>query len=228
MIDIPYIAEAAALIGDPARANILSALKDDGVLSATELAYVAGVAPNTASGHLSRLTEADFVRVERRGRHRFYRLACHEVAEALESLEALAARTSPRVPLPGPQASRIRNARSCYDHLAGRVGVKLVESLVGLGYIKATHDDFVLLKRGEKAFTELGVDFQALRSNRRRLTRRCPDWSEQNAHLGGALGAALFSQFTKRGWMRSDGDSRAVTVTPKGKTALRRHFSLDC
>ena len=125
MIDVPYIAEVASLIGDPARANMLSALKDAPVLSATELAHVAGVAPNTASGHLAKLTQARMVTVTRQGRHRYYRLACDEVADALEALEALAVSAAPRQRRPGPRDDSIRFARTCYDHLAGRVGVKL-------------------------------------------------------------------------------------------------------
>ena len=128
MADIPYIAGAAALIGDPSRANMLSALKDDGVLSATELAHVADVAPNTASGHLVRLTEAGMVTVECKGRHRYYSLACHEVAEALEALEALSANIAPRHRPRSHNDDSIRYARSCYDHLAGKLGVRLAEA----------------------------------------------------------------------------------------------------
>ena len=227
MIDIPYIAEVASLIGDPARTNMLSALKDDGVLSATELAHVAGVAPNTASGHLAKLSAAGLVKVEQKGRNRFYGLACHEVAEALESLEALAVRATPRYRPAGQNDLRIREARSCYDHLAGRFGVGLVEALIRLGYLEERNGQFELLKTGEAAFNAFGIDIGKLRACRRRLIRRCPDWSEQQAHLGGALGAALFLQFTERGWLTLEQGSRTVTITSKGKSGLRKQFSLD-
>ena len=228
MIDIPYIAEAAALIGDPGRANMLSALKDDGVLSATELGHVAGVAPNTASGHLARLTEAGMVTVECKGRHRYYSLACHEVAEALEALEALAANIAPRHRPRSHHDEAIRYARSCYDHLAGRLGVRLAEALARLQFIEHTPDGFALLDRGETAFVTLGIDIEALKAKRRRLVRRCPDWSERQAHLGGALGAQLFEQFCDLGWLRRQRGTRAVSVTPKGKSALRKQFRMEC
>jgi DNA-binding transcriptional ArsR family regulator len=228
MIDIPYIAEVAALIGDPSRANMLSALKDDGVLSATELAHVAGVAPNTASGHLARLTEVGMITVECKGRHRYYKLACHEVAEALEALEALAANTAPRHQPRSPHDGAIRYARSCYDHLAGSLGVRLAEAFAQLQYIERTPRGFALLDKGEKAFVSLGIDLDALKAKRRRIVRCCPDWSERAAHLGGALAAELFEQFCDHGWLRRQRGTRAVSVTQKGKAALQDHFRMEC
>ena len=188
MADTPYIAEVAALIGDPARANMLLTLKDVGVLSATELAHVAGVAPNTASGHLARLTEAGIVTVERKGRHRYFRLAGDAVADALEALESLATRSVPRSRPPGPRDPAIRFARSCYDHLAGTLGVRLTWSLASRGYLKAAESNFLLTKKGERAFKNLGIDVDLLRAGRRQLTRRCLDWSEKRPHLGGPWG----------------------------------------
>jgi DNA-binding transcriptional ArsR family regulator len=228
MADIPYIAESAALIGDPARANMLSALKDDGVLSATELAHVAGVAPNTASGHLARLIQAGMITVECKGRHRYYSLACHEVAEALEALEALAANIAPRHRPRSHHDDAIRYARSCYDHLAGRLGVRLAEAFMQLQFIKHTPDGFALLDRGKTAFVTLGIDMDALKAKRRRIVRYCPDWSEREAHLGGALAAELFEKFCDHGWLRRQKGTRAVSVTPKGKAALRKHFRMEC
>ncbi len=227
MMDTPYIAEVAALIGNPARANMLSALKDDGVLSATELAHVGGVAPNTASGHLVRLTEAQIVTVERKGRHRYYRLACDAVADALEALEALAACSAPRYRPPSLRDHAIRSARTCYDHLAGTLGVRLTWSLVSLGYLNATEHEFVLRKKGEKAFRNLGIEVDMLRARRRQFARRCPDWSEQRPHLGGALGASLFARLCEFGWLRPEKGTRAVSVTRQGRTALRDHFQIE-
>ncbi len=228
MVDLPYIAEAAALIGDPARANMLSALKDDGVLSATELAHVAGVAPNTASGHLSKLVDARMIKVERKGRHRFFTLASPEVADALESLEALAENTVPRHRPKNPQDNEIRYARSCYDHLAGSLGVQLAQALVRLEYIDETTHGFDLLVKGADAFTALGINLDALKAKRRCLLRACPDWSERHVHLGGALGARLFEHFCEHGWLRRRRGNRAVAVSPKGRTAFRETFRMRC
>lgn len=228
MVDRPYIAEVAALIGDPARANMLSALKDDGLLSATELSHVAGVAPNTASGHLAKLGAAGLVVVERRGRHRYYALACHEVADALEALEALAARAAPRSRVKAPPKDAVRYARSCYDHLAGSLGVALAEALRRRGYIVGADEDLAVSRKGAAAFDALGIDVAALASGRRRLLRACPDWSERRAHLGGALGAALFERFRELGWLRRRKDSRALSLTPQGRDALRARFGLEC
>lgn len=228
MVALRYIAEVAALIGDPARANMLSALKDDGLLSATELAHVAGVAPNTASGHLARLAAAHLITVSQRGRHRYYALACHEVADALESLEALAARAAPRSRNKTRPEDAIRYARSCYDHLAGSLGVGLAESLTRRGYVERVGDGLTVSRKGAAAFDALGIDVTALAAGRRRLLRACPDWSERRAHLGGALGAALFARFRELGWLRRRRDSRALSVTPQGRTGLRTRFGLDC
>ncbi len=226
-MDTPYIAEVAALIGDPARANMLLALKDDGVLSASELAHVAGVARNTASGHLARLTEAQIVNVERKGRHRYYCLAGDAVADALEALEALATRSALRYRPPNPRDQAIRFARTCYDHLAGTLGARLTWSMVGRGYLKAAESNFLLTKEGERAFKSLGVEVDLLRAGRRQLARRCLDWSEKRPHLGGALGASLFARQCELGWLRPQKGSRVVSVTRHGRTALRDHFQIE-
>lgn len=224
MTDKPYIAEVAALIGDPARANMLLTLKDVGVLSATELGHVAGVAPNTASGHLARLTEAGIITVERKGRHRYYCLAGDAVADALEALEALATRFAPSS---RPRDPAIRFARSCYDHLAGTLGVGLTWSLVGRGYLKAAESNFLLTEEGERTFKNLGIDVDLLRAGRRQFTRRCLDWSEKRPHLGGALGAGLFAGLCELGWLRPQKSSRVVSVTRQGRTALKDNFQIE-
>jgi len=228
MVAMRYIAEVAALIGDPARANMLSALKDGGHLSATELAHVAGVAANTASGHLAKLSAARIVNFERRGRHRYYALACHEVADALESLEALAARAAPR-PRPKAQSDdAIRYARVCYDHLAGILAVRLTESLLRHGYVRRAGGGLVVSRKGEAALDAFGIDVTAFRAGRRSLVRACPDWTERAAHLGGAVGAAVFARLCELGWLRRRKDSRALTVTPAGRAALRSRFGIEC
>jgi DNA-binding transcriptional ArsR family regulator len=227
MLDIPYIAEVAALIGDPARANMLSAMKDDRALTATELAHVAGVAPNTASGHLAKLVQARLVAVEREGRLRWYRLASAQVAETLEALEELAVGAAPRSRFPGPRDEAIRFARVCYDHLAGEVGVRLAGALIGRGYLSDDDGASGLTRKGEKALIRFGLDVEALGTTRRRLVRRCLDWSGRQPHLGGALGASLFLRFHELGWVRRRPGTRAVTVTSRGRQGFRDWFDMQ-
>jgi DNA-binding transcriptional ArsR family regulator len=227
MVDIPYIAEVAALIGVPARADMLLALKTDGVLSATELAHVAGVAPNTASGHLAQLALARLVAVERQGRHRYYRLASAEVAETLEALETLAIKAAPRSRPPHVRDGAVRFARSCYDHLAGQLGVELTWALVNQGTLAASEDGFALTKSGEAAVTDLGINLPVLRTGRRRLLRSCLDWSERRPHLGGALGASLLTRLAALGWLRRQTGTRAVAVTSRGRQAFRDRFQIE-
>lgn len=226
MRDLPYIAEVAALIGDPARANMLTALKDDGVLSATELTHIAGVAPSTASEHLAKLTASGLLICEPRGRHRYYQLARDEVADALEALEALAVRTTPSTYLRHPREQAIRTARTCYDHLAGTLGVNLTWSMVDLGYLQPKTDEFRITETGATIFSDFGVDLDSLRAKRRKLARRCTDWSEQRPHLGGALGASLFSRFCGLGWLIQEPQCRIIQVTALGRVALKDHFGL--
>ena len=227
MVDIPYIAEVASLIGDPARAGMLLALKNDGVISATELAHVAGVAPNTASDHLAKLTRARLIAVERQGRHRYYRLASAQVAEALEALETLAVKAAPRTPAPHVRDGAVRFARSCYDHLAGHLGVKLTWTLVNQGALATSEDGFALTKSGEALFTDLGIDFAALRARRRPLLRSCLDWSERRPHLGGALGASLLTRLSALGWLQRESGTRALAVTSLGRRGFQDRFQIE-
>ena len=227
MIESPYIAEAAALIGDPSRATMLSALMDGRALTATELAYSSGITPQTASGHLARLSEAKLVEVEKQGRHRYYRLANAHVAHALEALMNLAVHGAPRHRPIGPRDDAMRFARTCYDHLAGRVGVALAQSLLADGILKEKNDAFEITSKGGARLDELGIDLASLSKGRRAVASRCLDWSERTPHLGGALGAALLKELEGRKWVnRSDG-TRAVTLTKAGKSGLHRQFGIS-
>lgn len=227
MVDVADITVAAALLGDPARANMLYALKDEGALSATDLAHVAGVAPNTASGHLARLSEAGLVSVHRSGRWRYYRLARARVAEILEALEALAGEIAPEKLETARGGPAIRFARRCYDHLAGRLAVDLTDRLVTLGYMERSSGGLALRDAGRAALAELGVDMDGLDRTRRPVLRRCPDWSEGSFHVGGALGARLFEHFCDRGWLTRRKGVREVGLSPEGKKAFRAHFGLE-
>ena len=218
MKDGPTIAALAALIGDPARANILTLLMDGRALTVSELAQAAGVGLPTASGHIAKLAEAGLVNGERQGRHRYVRLSGPDVAEVLEALMGLAERTGARRVRPGPRDPALRQARVCYDHLAGERGVALMQTLETGGLI-AQASEPVLTAKGAATFTALGIDVDRLARGRRPLCRNCLDWSERRAHLGGALGAALLRALIDHGWARR-GDGRAVSFGPQGWDAL--------
>ncbi|HDO52276.1 MAG TPA: transcriptional regulator [Rhizobiales bacterium] len=227
MIEGPYIAEAAALIGDPSRATMLSALMDGRALTATELAYSSGITPQTASGHLGRLTQARLVEVEKQGRHRYYRLANAHVAHALEALMNLAVHGPPRHRPTGPRDEAMRFARTCYDHLAGRVGVALAQSLLKSGILEERNGAFEITANGEARLEKLGLDLASLNKGRRAVASRCLDWSERMPHLGGALGAVLLKELEAREWLLRVDGTRAVTLTKSGKAGLRRNFGIS-
>lgn len=227
MIEGPYIAEAAALMGDPARANMLSAMMDGRARTASELAYVAGVSPQTASGHLAKLADGQMVAVEKQGRHRYYRLANKDVAHALEALMVVATGGAPRHRPTGPRDEEMRFARTCYDHLAGRLGVGLTESLVAKGFLKVDDEVFHLTPSGEQGLEKFGLNIDELKKSRRAFASRCLDWSERTPHMGGALGAALFHELEHRGWVSKPTDSRTVTLTDAGRSGLRRWFGVS-
>ena len=220
-------AEIAALVGDPARAGMLHALMDGRALTASELAGVAGVAPQTASGHLARLAAAGLVQVAKQGRHRYHRLASPAVARMIESIMQVASDGRPARPAPrtGPRDAALRAARTCYDHLAGRLGVALADGLVAGGHVELGDDAGLITDAGADLFGRLGIDVAALAAGRSRrarlLCRPCIDWSERRPHLAGTVGAALCTRSFEEGWIRRIEGTRAVTVTPKGQRAYR-------
>ena len=222
----PYIAETAALIGDPARANMLLSLMDGRALSASELTDIAGVTAQTTSGHLAKLLGANLIVVERQGRHRYYRLANERVAHALEALSVLAGDGAPRHRPTGPRDAAMRFARTCYDHLAGRLGVAITVALIDRGYLVEGDRDFELTTAGEAGLSRFGIDISTERRKRRAFARRCLDWSERRAHLGGALGASVLARCQELNWIARDPGSRAVTVTAKGRRGLADAFSV--
>lgn len=226
MKDGPHIARIAALIGDAARADVLTALMSDRALTATELATIAGVTKQTISAHLAKLLDAGLLAVQQQGRHRYFRLADADVAQLLESLMNVAFRSGAVRVRSSPREPALRRARVCYDHLAGEVGVQLYEALVRQGLLHTTGAEASLTPSGMAWFTQVGIDTAALQQHRRMLCRPCLDWSERRHHLGGALGAALLQRLLDGGWARRGHDaggapSRVVQFTPQGELALR-------
>jgi DNA-binding transcriptional ArsR family regulator len=215
----------AAAIGEPARARMLYCLLGDQARTATELALVADVSPSTASVHLNRLQAERLVRVFVQGRHRYYSLGGPHVADVLESLSVLAG--SPRAPFTPSTPNELRAARTCYDHLAGSLGVMLHDRLTTLGWLQpATDDAYDLTPKGAKALASLGVDVEATRQLRRRFAFACLDWSERRPHVGGAIGAALLDLALRKKWVARERDSRALRVTALGHRDLATHFGV--
>ena len=226
MEDGPSIVRVAALIGDHARAEVLTALLADRALTATELAGIAGVTKQTISAHLAKLRGAGLVSVEHQGRHRYFRLADHDVAQLLESLMGVAFRTGAVRLRSSPREPALRKARVCYDHLAGELGVLAFEALLARRVFKSDTNGLTLTNAGADWFTELGIDAAAAASKRRAFCRPCLDWGERRHHLGGALGTALLARLFELGWARRAKDSRIVSFTPKGELAFRALFAV--
>src|SRR5271170_746713 len=223
------VSRIAAAIGEPARARILYCLMDGHARTSTELAVVAEVSPSTASVHLNRLSTARLVKVLVQGKHRFYSLEGPNVASTLEGLSVLAGR--PRGTFVPKAPSRLRAARTCYDHMAGSLGVSLHDRFKELGWLSAgakrNDNAYDVTPDGTKAFETLGIDLEAIRTLRRRFACACLDWSERRPHIGGALGAALLNIALKRKWVVPDLDSRALGVTNYGRREILSRFGLQ-
>ena len=233
------IAPIAALMGEPARAAVLMALLDGRALAASTLAAEAGVAASTLSSHLARLVDGGLVSIEASGRHRYFRITRPEVAEAIEALARLAPTRPIRSLRQGTHAEAIRRARTCYDHLAGRLGVALLDALVADKVLRVEHDRearadpvlgagrtrrYVLTAKGGSRLVALGVKIEM--PTRRPLTRYCLDWSEQRPHLAGALGSSLLDRFVELGWV-TPGERRIVRVSDAGRTGLERELGVS-
>jgi DNA-binding transcriptional ArsR family regulator len=222
----PDIASTAALVGDPSRAAILSALIDGRALPAGELARRANITAQTASSHLDRLFKGGLLAVELRGRNHYYRLRDSRVAAMLEAI-ALASRPAiPRTALQHESAAQLRFARTCYGHLAGRLGVATTLALCRKGVLAENEGGFTVTERGEAWWCEFGVRLDELRRARRPLIRHCIDWSERQPHLSGALGDALARRSFELGWFTRIRDSRALRITERGAIALERELGV--
>jgi DNA-binding transcriptional ArsR family regulator len=214
------VAPVAALLADPTRCRILLALSDGRALPACDLALEGGVGAPTVSFHLDKLLGAGLLSAEKHGRHRYYRLAGPEVARLLEALAVVARPGSPRTFREARAARAVREARTCYDHLAGRLGVAVTEGLVARHVLERQGLDFLLTRRGERTLNALGVDLDGARRSRRAFGRACLDWSERRHHLAGALGAALLDRLLALGWIERADRGRAVHLSTKGRRGL--------
>ena len=227
MTEGPYIAEAAALMDDPARANMLGALLGGRAMTAAELGIEAHVAPSTASGHLAKLVNGRLVSVTANGPHRYFRLASPSVARVLEELMSLAIDGPPRHRPKSGCGEAMARARTCYDHLAGKLGVAIADSLGARNRIVLNDDGGVVTPSGLAFLEDFGADLNPSRGSRRAYCRTCLDWSERRWHIGGTVGAAIASRSFELGWTERQRASRAVSVTPAGTRAFRELFGVS-
>jgi DNA-binding transcriptional ArsR family regulator len=222
------VARIAAAIGEPARARILYCLMANRARTATELAAVAHVTPSTASVHLAKLKAESLVTVSIQGKHRYFSIADTRVANVLESLSVLAGASGDAFVPNTPEY--LRAARTCYDHIAGTLGVALHDRISALGYIVpdagGPDDAYILTAKGEKSLSKLGIDVDALRATRRRFAFACLDWSERRSHIGGALGASLLDVALRKRWVAHERESRALRVTALGERELAATFGV--
>jgi DNA-binding transcriptional ArsR family regulator len=222
------VSSIAAAIGEPARARMLYCLADGRARTSTELAVLAEISPSTASAHLQRLLTARLVKVFAQGKHRYYSLGGVDVAAALEALSVLAGGS--RAAFVPNTPNRLRAARTCYDHIAGALGVSLHDRFKAMGWLSGVSGDdnsYDLAPRGARALEALGVDIGAARNLRRRFAFACVDWSERRPHVGGALGAALLAVALRRKWLVQDLDSRALAITKMGRREMRERFGIS-
>lgn len=221
------VSSIAAAIGEPARARMLYCLSDGRARTSTELAVLADVSPSTASAHLHRLSSERLVKVFAQGKHRYYSLEGPIVAATLEALSVLAGVPRPKFVPSTPD--RLRAGRTCYDHIAGSLGVSLHDRFHALGWLSPSAmggNGYDLTNGGAKALESLGVNVDETRALRRRFAFACVDWSERRPHIGGALGAALLKLALKRKWVLQDLDCRALEVTGRGRRELLARFGL--
>ncbi|HEX9215901.1 MAG TPA: helix-turn-helix transcriptional regulator [Gemmatimonadales bacterium] len=222
------MARIASLLADPARARILRTLIDGTMRPAGELAYAGNISAQSASAHLAKLVDAGLLSLEAQGRHRYFRIASAEVADAIESLGSLSMALRPRNPrspaIPKPAPVQFLHARTCYDHLAGEIAVEVCEAMLKARWMTAEGRDFRVTRLGEKRLVALDVDLAAARRSRRAFARACVDLTQRRPHLGGALGAALLDLYIARGWVLRTQRSRAVSITPRGSEAFGKLF----
>lgn len=224
----PNIPTTAFLMADPTRWAMLAALLDGRALPAGELAYTAGISAQTASAHLSKLRSGGLISMEKEGRHHYFRLAGAHVAEAMEQLATIQPIEPVRRRPLSPKARKLRHARTCYNHLAGRLGVALARSLEERGYIAAAPGkQYDVTTAGAEWFVSIGLDVSTIQPTRRGLARQCLDWTERRHHLAGPLGVRLMRTLCENDWLRRTKTPRAITLTSKGQREFKRQLGVD-
>jgi DNA-binding transcriptional ArsR family regulator len=223
----PDIARIAVLIGDPARANMLTALHSGVALTASELAAEAGITKQTASAHLAKLLDAQLLAVEQQGRHRYFRLEGEDVSDLLETLTGVAEQRGARRVRTGPREPALRRARVCYNHLAGDLGVGLFDALRANKWIAVDGHDVAVPKKGRSALADFGIDVVALEGDRRPLCRTCLDWSVRRSHLAGSVATAILDQVFARKWAKRVTGTRIVEFSNAGERAFTAAFKMQ-
>ncbi|WP_044639825.1 ArsR/SmtB family transcription factor [Risungbinella massiliensis] len=221
------ITMVATLVSDTSRAAMLTILMDGRFHPASELAYMAGVKPQTASFHLTKMVQADIVTVEKQGRHRYYGIRNSEVAQVMEQLLAIAPPMEIRSLKQSSEDKAVRFARTCYDHLAGNVGVQLTNSLLQMGVIYEEEKDFLVSEKGKDFFGDFQINISQIKKKRRSFATKCLDWSERRHHLAGSLGNALLERLLELNWLERIPKTRAIQITSEGKKGLKETFSID-
>ena len=223
----PDIAQIATLIGDSARSKMLIALMGGKALTATELATEAEITAQTASSHLAKLAESQLLTVQKQGRHKYFQLAGRQIAELLETLLNVSAGIEHSRVITGPAQPELRRSRICYDHLAGELGVNLLDSLHQRGYLHSLQQELVLSADGESLFKALGADLPTLSNKRRPLCKNCLDWSERRHHLAGSLGQWVLDDILNKDWASKDLDSRVIRFSASGLKTFKKIYQID-
>nr|WP_145156948.1 winged helix-turn-helix domain-containing protein [Paenibacillus terrae] len=223
----PIAAHPAAMISDPSRAAMLTAMMDGRFHPASELAYMAGITPQTASYHLAKLEEAGMVAMHKQGRHRYYGLKSHDVATVVETLLLLAPPVEIKSLRQSEENRHLRRARTCYDHVAGDLGIRLRDAMIEAGVIREEADAFAITGEGAAFFEHMGIDVEAVRKKRRSFCSKCLDWSERTPHLAGSLGSALLERLLELRWLLRMEGTRALRITDEGVRGLQETFHIE-
>ena len=222
----PNIAQIAALIGDPSRANMLVALMGGKALTATELALEAEITSQTASSHLSKMVDKNLLTVQRQGRHKYFQLKGKEVADVIEALFNISSQTNHTSVFTGPRNPELRKARTCYDHLAEELGVSLYQTLIKNNLIDYASGNLIITKKGLTFFEKRGLDTNELQKKKRPLCKACLDWSERQNHLAGSLGKWILLDIVRKQWAQKDLDSRVLRFTTRGLKNFKKVYGI--